>query len=74
VLLGLVAVGAFIWTLRAGQYEDIEGSAARILIDDADPDAPDDQGPPVDGHAPEGPPQRAVGDLEADSRAPSARL
>ena len=44
VLLGLMAVGAFVWTLRAGQYEDIEGSAARILIDDADPDAPDDPG------------------------------
>ena len=31
VLLGLVAVGAFVWTLRAGQYDDIAGSAARIL-------------------------------------------
>ena len=29
VLLGLVAVGAFVWTLRAGQYDDIAGSAAR---------------------------------------------
>ncbi len=44
VLLGLMAVGAFFWTLRAGQYEDIQGAAARILIDDADPDAPDDPG------------------------------
>ncbi|HEY0600400.1 cbb3-type cytochrome oxidase assembly protein CcoS [Brevundimonas sp.] len=34
VLLGLMAVGAFVWTLRSGQYEDIEGSAARILIDE----------------------------------------
>ena len=34
VLLGLLAVGAFVWTLRSGQYEDIEGAAARILIDD----------------------------------------
>lgn len=40
VLLGLLAVGAFVWTLRAGQYDDIEGSAARILIDDEDPDSP----------------------------------
>ena len=29
LLLGLAAVGAFVWSLRAGQYEDIEGSAAR---------------------------------------------
>ena len=42
VVLGLAAVGAFVWTLRSGQYDDIEGSAARILIDDddADPDVP----------------------------------
>ena len=41
VLLGLAAVGAFVWTLRSGQYDDIQGAAARILIDDeTDPDAP----------------------------------
>lgn len=49
VLLGLMAVGAFFWTLRAGQYDDIEGSAARILIDDADPEAPDGQDPSPPG-------------------------
>ena len=36
VALGLLAVGAFWWTLRARQYEDPAGDAARILI--ADPD------------------------------------
>jgi cbb3-type cytochrome oxidase maturation protein len=40
VVLGLMAVGAFVWTLRSGQYEDIQGAAARILIDDVDPDVP----------------------------------
>lgn len=48
VLLGLMAVGAFLWTLRSGQYDDIEGSAARILIDDDDApeeDAPDESTP-----------------------------
>ncbi|HYZ23335.1 MAG TPA: cbb3-type cytochrome oxidase assembly protein CcoS [Rhodopila sp.] len=24
----------FMWTLRAGQYEDLDGSATRILFDD----------------------------------------
>lgn len=38
VVLGLIAVGAFVWTLRSGQYDDIEGSAARILIED-DPES-----------------------------------
>lgn len=39
VALGLGALGlvAFFWSLRAGQYDDLEGSAARILQDeDAD--------------------------------------
>lgn len=40
VALGLLAVGAFFWTLRAGQYEDIKGAAERILIDDENADGP----------------------------------
>ena len=32
--LGLIALAAFVWTLRAGQYEDPQGDAARILLDD----------------------------------------
>lgn len=40
VALGLLAVGAFLWTLRAGQYEDVKGAAERILIEDEEtPDA-----------------------------------
>lgn len=45
VALGLLAVGAFFWTLRSGQYEDIQGAAARILIDDDDPDMPASEAP-----------------------------
>jgi cbb3-type cytochrome oxidase maturation protein len=32
--LGLVA---FLWSLRSGQYEDLDGAAARILIDEDKP-------------------------------------
>ena len=32
--LGLMAVAAFWWTLRDGQYEDPAGDAARILVDE----------------------------------------
>ena len=46
VALGLLAVGAFFWTLRAGQYEDIKGAAERILIDDENADGPGSE----DGH------------------------
>lgn len=36
LLLALGALGAFLWTLKAGQYEDPAGDAARILLDDAE--------------------------------------
>ena len=32
--LGLIAVAAFWWNLKAGQYEDPAGDAARILVED----------------------------------------
>jgi cbb3-type cytochrome oxidase maturation protein len=32
--LGALALVGFFWALRSGQYEDIEGSAQRILLDD----------------------------------------
>jgi cbb3-type cytochrome oxidase maturation protein len=34
VLMGAIGLGAFFWSLRSGQYEDLEGAAHRILIDD----------------------------------------
>jgi len=34
--LGLMGLGAFFWALRDGQFEDPEGSASRILIDEDD--------------------------------------
>jgi cbb3-type cytochrome oxidase maturation protein len=46
--LSLVLVGgivwAFFWAVRSGQFDDLEGPAHRILMDDDDPAArkPDD--------------------------------
>jgi cbb3-type cytochrome oxidase maturation protein len=34
IALGVVGLGAFMWSLRSGQYEDLDGAAARILLDD----------------------------------------
>jgi cbb3-type cytochrome oxidase maturation protein len=34
LLLCAVGIGAFVWALRHGQYEDPAGDAMRILIDD----------------------------------------
>ncbi|OOG23079.1 cytochrome oxidase maturation protein, cbb3-type [Thioalkalivibrio denitrificans] len=39
VFLALV-IGAFLWAVKSGQYEDMEGPAHRILMDDDDPMIP----------------------------------
>ncbi|MCK9543417.1 MAG: cbb3-type cytochrome oxidase assembly protein CcoS [Novosphingobium sp.] len=32
--LGLLGLAAFFWALRGGQFDDLDGAAARILIED----------------------------------------
>ena len=32
--LGLTGLAAFLWSLRTGQYEDMDGAALRVLSDD----------------------------------------
>lgn len=39
LILGLGALVAFVWTVRSGQYDDPEGDAARILMDDDESDS-----------------------------------
>ena len=34
LLLGLSGLAAFLWSLRNGQFEDPDGAAMRILIED----------------------------------------
>ena len=34
LVLGLVAVGVLFWAARSGQYDDLEGDAHRILMDE----------------------------------------
>ncbi|WP_081910098.1 cbb3-type cytochrome oxidase assembly protein CcoS [Thermopetrobacter sp. TC1] len=36
LFLGLLGLGAFIWALRSGQFEDLDGEALRILDDEDD--------------------------------------
>lgn len=36
LLLGLIGLGAFIWAIKTGQYEDMDGAANRILMDEED--------------------------------------
>ncbi len=37
LLLGLIGLGAFFWALRSGQFDDLDGAAHRILMDDEEP-------------------------------------
>lgn len=46
LLLGLLGLLAFLWALKSGQFEDLDGAANRILFDD-DPrpaEPPQDKG------------------------------
>ncbi|MCW2390433.1 cbb3-type cytochrome oxidase maturation protein [Sphingobium sp. B1D7B] len=36
LLLGLTGLVAFMWSLRNGQFDDPDGAAMRILIEDQD--------------------------------------
>jgi cbb3-type cytochrome oxidase maturation protein len=40
--LGLLGLGAFLWSLENGQYDDLDGAAWRAVMDD-------DDAPPLDG-------------------------
>lgn len=37
--MGLLGLLAFFWSMKSGQYEDMEGAANRILIDDEEDEA-----------------------------------
>lgn len=47
LVMGAVGLGAFFWSLRSGQYEDLEGDGARILFEDTDAPLPDRSTPPA---------------------------
>lgn len=42
LLLGLLGLSAFFWASASGQFDDLDGAALRILIDD-DPVHPEDR-------------------------------
>lgn len=50
LLLGLLGLAGFFWALRSGQFDDLDGAAHRILLDDEERPLP----PPGRGEAQEG--------------------
>ncbi|HHA18906.1 MAG TPA: cbb3-type cytochrome oxidase assembly protein CcoS [Methylophaga sp.] len=46
LLLGIIGVAVFFWAVRSGQYDDMDGAANRILMDDEPmPPEPEDNNP-----------------------------
>jgi len=45
LIMGLTGLAAFLWSLKSGQYEDMEGAANRILFDDDPVPAKPKKGP-----------------------------
>ncbi|OYQ35594.1 cbb3-type cytochrome oxidase assembly protein CcoS [Niveispirillum lacus] len=35
--MGLLGLAAFLWSVRSGQFEDLDGAGARVLFDDGHP-------------------------------------
>ncbi|MEX2451083.1 MAG: cbb3-type cytochrome oxidase assembly protein CcoS [Rhodospirillales bacterium] len=62
LFLGLLGLCAFLWAMKSGQFEDLDGAAMRILIDDDDEpgpeQAPQDARPDAPDDAPENHPVR----------------
>lgn len=40
LLLGGAGLAAFLWSLRSGQYDDLDGAAERILLEDEGDEPP----------------------------------
>jgi cbb3-type cytochrome oxidase maturation protein len=54
VILAGVIVWAFLWSIRSGQFDDLEGPAHRILMDEDEPPGRQPDPPP----GPKKPPRR----------------
>jgi cbb3-type cytochrome oxidase maturation protein len=42
--LGAVGLAGFLWSLRSGQFDDLDGAASRILADEDSPKRPSREG------------------------------
>jgi cbb3-type cytochrome oxidase maturation protein len=43
LFLGVLGLIAFLWSLKTGQFDDLDGAAHRILFDDDEPAPPSDE-------------------------------
>jgi cbb3-type cytochrome oxidase maturation protein len=45
LFLGLLGLAAFLWAMRSGQFDDLDGAAQRILFDEDEDDDSGRSGP-----------------------------
>jgi cbb3-type cytochrome oxidase maturation protein len=45
LFLGLLGLAAFLWAMRSGQFDDLDGAAQRILFDEDEDDDAGRSGP-----------------------------
>lgn len=45
LILGGLGLAAFLWALKDGQYDDLDGAANRILLDDDEEISPQSESP-----------------------------
>lgn len=43
LMMGAIGLAAFLWAMKKGQFDDPDGAALRILIDDEDDTPPQKQ-------------------------------
>lgn len=55
LFLGLIGLVAFFWAMKSGQFDDLDGAAERILLDDEDL-ARTNKGPAHNANVPYQPP------------------
>ena len=69
----VVIIGVLFWrSLRSGQYDDLEGPAYRLLMDDRDP--PPGEAGEAEPSSPHGTGKEAVGDPSAGARPGETRI
>jgi len=51
ICLGAVGLAAFLWSLRSGQYDDLDGAAERVLFDEEEPAPGNREGAAGSAHA-----------------------
>ena len=66
LFLGLLGLVAFLWALKNGQFDDLEGAAHRILFDDDEPERSRSESTPPQG--PVGMPSRVTDQRKGDDQ------